>query len=118
MSTHESRGTVLDWSEEKLCSASSRPNDVSAGEGGGDDGGGADGGGADGGNAEASIERFTAGVASQARLSPTATAGVWPISNGGQCTSRTCTGGGLLCKVLWHTRALASMPRKATPLSQ
>ena len=71
------------WTEKKLSSSSSRPNDVGAGDGGG----------ADGGNTGASIGGSTTGVASPARRSPTATAGVWPISSGGQYTSRTCTGG-------------------------
>ena len=62
--------------EKKLCSASSRPNDVGVGDGGGDDGGGADGRGADGGNTGASIGGSTTGVASPARLSPPATAGL------------------------------------------
>ena len=118
MDTSGSPGTVLDWSDEELSSSSSRPNDLGAGDGGGDDGGGDDGGGAngggangggadvdaaddggdddggsDGGNTGASIGGSTTEVASPARLSPPATAGVWPMSCGGQYMSRTCTGG-------------------------
>ena len=120
-----------DWSDEELSSSSSRPNDVGAGDGGGDDGGGADGGGADGGNTGASIGGSTGVVASPTRLSPPATAGVWPMSRGGEQLHVPHMHGGLnpfvllrgvirapVCKVLWHTRVRAGGPRQAPPLSQ